>query len=60
VHIYVRRKKLYAEVDDLQAHIDKLLAADAALDARTLDADGEAFTATESDDEILERDATSN
>ena len=32
VHIHVRRKKLHAEVDDLQDQIDNLLAADAALD----------------------------
>ena len=39
-----------AEVADLQAQIDNLLAADAALDARTLDADGETFTATDTAD----------
>ena len=39
-----------SEVDDLQAQIDNLLAADAALDARTLDADGETFTATDTAD----------
>ena len=50
MHIYVRRKKLHAEVGDLQDQIDNLLAADAALDACTLDADRETFTATESDD----------
>ena len=50
MHIYVRRKKLHAEVDDLQDQIDNLLAADAALDARTLDADGETFTATDTPD----------
>ena len=38
------------EVADLQAQIDNLLAADAALDARTLDADGETFTATDTAD----------
>ena len=39
-----------AEVANLQAQIDALLAADAALDARTLDADSETFTATDTAD----------